>query len=451
MRDFYQKIEVLILAAGKGTRMCSQTPKVLHKILGKTFMERTLDSISFLGLDSVSVVLGSQKELIQPQLPSKVRTIHQQKQLGTGHAVKQSLEYLSAEYVLILPGDIGLIRESTVKALLERASKTQSPLLVATFEPEEAGAFGRIVRGPDNKVLRITEMLDCSEQELAISEVNAGIYLVKRDFLESAIAKIESRNKKGEFYLTDIVEQASEAEAFVISPPELASGANTIYELFLLENYLKAEIGKELMMSGVRLESLTNLHIEEGVSIGADSYLAGGVKIIGASVLEPGVIVETGVVISGSYIESGAHLKAHSVISDSRVGKNSSVGPFAHLRPGTHLESDVKVGNFVETKKSHLKSGAKAGHLSYLGDSVVGERANIGAGTITCNYDGKDKFETKIGADSFIGSNSSLVAPVEVGSKAFVAAGSVITRDVPKGGLGVARSRQTNKDSWRKK
>ena len=314
--------------------------------------------------------------------------------------------------------------------------------------------FGRILRDESGKVTAIREDKDCSEAEKSINEVNSGIYILKRELLESVIGEVNTDNSQGEFYLTDIIELSSKHGKNVQSlnwgrPSDLA-GANNRLELSQLELIRRLEITSELLLQGVSIQDKTQVFIDENVSVGKDSFLGAGTHLLGNTKIGEGVFFEGYSRVEDSQIDNGVRIKLSCHIEESTVGVNSQVGPFAHLRPGSKLGENVKVGNFVETKKAELKDGVKAGHLSYLGDATISEDANIGAGTITCNYDGKNKHKTTVGKDSFIGSNSCLVAPVNIGDKAYIAAGSVITKDVPDKALGVGRARQTNKDNYNK-
>ena len=455
MKEIITNSEALVLAAGKGVRMCSDKPKVLHEVCGQSLVGRTLNCLSEAGLKNISVVIGSGAELVRAEIESvnsNAKTVLQTEQLGTGHAVQVALPELSKDYILILPGDVPLLKSEIIEAAFNAVAETAADLLVLTFFPDDPAAFGRMVRDADGNLQGIKEAKDCSEEELEIAEVNSGIYLLKRELLEKGLQGLSSDNAQGEIYLTDIVSYGAEKgyklEGLAVEDPSQLAGANNRAELSELELFRRLEIAEELMLSGVGVESPAELFVDEGVRVGKDSFLGAGVHLKGQTTLGEGVVVQGYSSIENSQIASGAKIKFSSVIEDSEVGANSNIGPFAHLRPGSMIGKDVKVGNFVETKKAILKDGVKAGHLSYLGDATIEEEVNIGAGTITCNYDGKNKHKTEIGKNSFIGSNSCLVAPVKVGEEAYIGAGSVITKEVPSKALGIGRAKQSNKENW---
>jgi len=437
--------------------MCSDRPKVLHTVCGRSLVARTIDCLSEAGLKNISVVVGSGAEAVSKEVASinpSAKTILQKEQNGTGHAVQVALPELTQDYVFILPGDVPLLKSDVVESAFLAMSESKADLVLLTFCPEDPAAFGRILRNDKGELLEIREAKDCSDEQLDVPEVNSGIYLLKKTLLEKALEGLSSDNAQGEIYLTDIISYASskglKLETLMVEDPVQLAGANNRAELSELELYRRIEIAEELMLAGVDVESPTELFVDEGVKVGRDSFLGAGVHLKGQTTLGKGVRIDAYSFIENSKIADGARVKLSCSIEDSEVGPNSNVGPFAHLRPGSVLGSNCKVGNFVETKKSILKDGVKAGHLTYLGDSVVEKEVNIGAGTITCNYDGKNKHQTKIGEKSFIGSNSCLVAPVSVGKDSYIGAGSVITEDVPDKSLGLGRARQTNKEAWDK-
>ena len=457
MKEILSNSEALVLAAGKGVRMCSEKPKVLHPVCGQSLIARTLNCVAAAGVEKVTVVVGSGADLVSEEVKKvspAAATVLQKEQNGTGHAVQIALSALSKDYVLILPGDVPLLKSGIIESAFIGLSKSEADLVVLTFCPEDAAGFGRMVRDSDGNLTSIREAKDCSAEELDIKEVNSGIYLLKRSLLEEALAGLDNNNAQGEIYLTDIIAYASKkglklATSLVENPDHLA-GANNRLELSELERARRIEIAEELLLSGVSVEAADQLFVDEGITVGKDSYLGAGVHLKGNTTIGSGVVIDGYSFIENSKIANGVRIKSSCSIEDSEVGANSSVGPFAHLRPGSKLGANVKVGNFVETKKAILKDGVKAGHLTYLGDATIEEEVNIGAGTITCNYDGENKHQTVVGKNSFIGSNSCLVAPVNVGSDSYIAAGSVITDDVPDESLGLGRARQTNKVDWKK-
>ena len=449
----------ILLAAGKGTRMCSSLPKVLHKVCGQTLLERSLRAFAGLDCSELILVLGSGESEIRAELEELsvpgLKIVRQEKQLGTGDAARCAFEALDKTDldVIIAPGDIPLLRTETLAAGLE--SHGESAVSFLSFEALDPTGFGRVLRDSDNSVQAIVEHKDCSEAQLSVREVNSGIYFTSRCLLGEALESLTNENSQGEYYLTDIVSFAvakgSKVSAHKVLNPRDVAGANTRLELGLLEQYRRLEINAALMLSGVSFEDPNSAYIDEGIEVGRDSFIGAGTRLKGSSRLGEEVHIEGDCLIENCSVGDKTRVKIGCSLEDSVIGKDCSIGPFAHLRPNTLLEDDVKVGNFVETKKAELKTGVKAGHLSYLGDAVIHPRVNIGAGTITCNYDGEKKHQTTIRADSFIGSNSCLVAPVNLGEGAYVAAGSTITKDVPSGALAFGRSRQSNKTNWKKR
>lgn len=454
-------VDALVLAAGKGTRMYSNVPKVLHKVCGSSLLARTISSVSKAKLENLHVVVGHEAELVKAALDKigvelglSINPIVQTEQNGTGHAVQVAMPDLSSDAVLILPGDVPLLEAETLASLVEKYNSSKADIAFLTFCLDDPAQFGRVLRDESGQVQLIREAKDCSDSEIKINELNSGIYLINRELLGRCLGSLNTDNAQGELYLTDVIEMAVKegktVEAHIVEDAEQLAGANNQLELAELEREAFLRNIRRHQLAGLRAQAPEQTFVEEGVSFGKDCYLASGVQISAGSKIGDNVSIESGAVIKNSSIGSGSTIKAGSYVVDSTVGPDCNLGPYAHLRPGSVLESDVKVGNFVEVKKSTLKSGAKAGHLSYLGDAVLGERTNVGAGTITCNYDGENKHQTIVGEDSFIGSNTCLVAPVQLGDKSYVGAGSAITKDVPGGALAVARSRQTNKENWKK-
>lgn len=430
-----EKLNVIILAAGKGTRMKSALPKVLHKLCGKTLIDRAVSVARELNPEKIVLVLGEGRELVEKEV-SNVTITYQEEQKGTGDAARVGLEACDGN-VLILPGDAPLIKSEILKKLDQTATVS-----LLSFNAKNPTGFGRI------DGLKIVEEKDADLKQKKITEVNSSIYLTNTDFLKEAISSLSTKNSQGEYYLTDIVEYAASKGEKVsivnIGDSEELLGANTREELSRLEEIRRAEINSFHMKNGVSFEDPSAAYIDEGVEIGADSYIGSNTRLKGATKIGERVYFEGDSLVIDSTIAAGSKIKLGSRIENSTIGEKVSVGPFSQLRPGTVLDSEVKVGNFVEVKNSHLKKGVKAGHLSYLGDSELGEEVNVGAGTITCNYDGKNKHKTKIEEGVFIGSNTSLVAPLEIGKNALIGAGSVITKNVPENHLAIERSQQKN-------
>lgn len=444
-------INVVVLAAGKGTRMKSSKPKVLHRVCGLSLLERVIRASAQEGVSRIVVVVGYRRDLvavevekISQKLGVEIVLAHQEVQNGTGGAAQSAMEHLSGDCsdVMIVPGDSPLIK----KRSLQELCSVDDALTLLTQKLEEPTGFGRIIRDDNGKVLKIIEQKDCSEEEAKVQEVNTSFYMVRREVLSEALSKLTSNNAQNELYLTDIIEHARasgvEVKAVVSSFGDDLTGANSIVELSRLEAVCQKEIIEKHMNSGVSFESPLSVVIGEDVEIGADTVVGPGVKLTGTSQIGGNVTIEGSCLVNDSKILSETRLRWGCYINEASVGERVVLGPYAHLRPGTELKSEVKIGNFVETKKTLVGAGAKINHLSYVGDAEVGAGANIGAGTITCNYDGFVKAKTVIGENSFIGSNTALVAPVEVGEGAYVGAGSVITKDVPKDSLGLTRAEQ---------
>lgn len=453
------EFQAIILAAGKGTRMKSEQAKVLHDVVGKPMIGHVVDAALAAGATRVVAVLGHQIEDVTAWLKVRygntVKVARQDEQRGTGHAIWSARQWLQEDAppcTLILSGDVPNLSSNSISDFVERSSDSTMGLITATLS--DPARYGRIVRNASNEVARIVEYKDATPNELQINEVNAGIYLVRSDFLLAALKTLcdsPPDNEAGEYYLTDVVEMAAQTGSvfpFAIADAAEVSGVNTRVDLAKAEAYARLRINTHWMESGVTLKDPENTYIGADALLEFDVTLHPGVMVDGRSVVGSGTVIESGCVIRDSTIGKHTHIKPHSVITDSTVGDSTDIGPFAHIRPDSHVGNHCKVGNFVEIKKTTLQDGAKASHLTYLGDAVVGEKANIGAGTITCNYDGKSKHQTVIGQGAFIGSNSALVAPVTIGDGAYIGAGSVITSDVPAGALGVARGRQQNIENW---
>ncbi|MDD2943235.1 MAG: bifunctional UDP-N-acetylglucosamine diphosphorylase/glucosamine-1-phosphate N-acetyltransferase GlmU [bacterium] len=461
-------LEVIVLAAGKGTRMCSRRPKVLHSVCGRSMVERVARAVAGIStIDPVNTparivfVVGYCAEEVEAEISRlksleefqgiELLTVLQSEQKGTGHAVQVAMPQLGKEArrVLILPGDVPLLCSKTLSLLFASAPR---PLSVMSCEHPEPLGFGRILRNTSGEPYGIVEHRDASEAERQILEINSGIYLAEKEFLSQALSNLESNNAQGELYLTDIVSFAAREHLpveVVLAPSHIElSGANSIAELSELEEIQRKRIIENHMNAGVTFVSPNQVVVDEGVKIGADTLIGLNSRLLGDTVIGAGVLIEGDGLIVDSTVADGARLLLGCYIEASQIDSGCVIGPYAHLRPGTRLESGVKIGNFVETKKSLLRRGSKVNHLSYIGDAEVGEDANVGAGTITCNYDGLKKSRTIIGAKAFIGSNTSLVAPVEVGPGAIVGAGSVVTKNVPENALAVTRAEQRNISGW---
>ncbi|WP_313550524.1 bifunctional UDP-N-acetylglucosamine diphosphorylase/glucosamine-1-phosphate N-acetyltransferase GlmU [Pseudomonas sp.] len=446
-------LEIVILAAGQGTRMRSALPKVLHPIAGKAMLGHVIDRARELAPQKIHVVIGHGAETVKQRLAADdLNFVVQQEQLGTGHAVAQALPNLSAERVLILYGDVPLIETSTLERLLEQVSAQQLALL--TVELADPTGYGRILRDNRGEVYAIVEHKDADATQKAIREGNTGILAVPGERLGEWLGRLSNSNAQGEYYLTDVIAMAvSDGLRVATAQPDDAmevQGANDRKQLADLERHYQWRAAQALMTQGVTLLDPTRFDLRGQVQTGRDVTIDINVILSGTVVIEDNVEIGPNCVIHNSTLKRRAVIKANSHLDGAVVGEGADVGPFARLRPGSVLEARVHVGNFVELKNAHLNEGSKAGHLSYLGDAVLGKNCNVGAGTITCNYDGANKYRTEIGNDVFIGSNSSLVAPVTLGDGATTAAGSTITENVPAQTLALGRARQVNKPDWQR-
>ncbi len=446
-------LEIVILAAGQGTRMRSALPKVLHPVAGNSMLGHVIHSARQLDPQRIHVVIGHGADAVRERLAADdLNFVLQDKQLGTGHAVAQAVPFISADTVLILYGDVPLIEVETLQRLLKQVGPEQLGLL--TVELDDPTGYGRIVRDADGKVVAIVEQKDADEATRAITEGNTGILAVPGKRLGDWTGRLSNNNAQGEYYLTDVIAMAvSDGLIVATEQPHDAmevQGANDRKQLAELERHYQLRAGRRLMAQGVTLRDPARFDVRGEVTVGRDVLIDINVILEGRVVIEDDVVIGPNCVIKDSTLRKGAVIKANSHLDGAVMGEGSDAGPFARLRPGTVLEARAHVGNFVELKNAHLGQGAKAGHLTYLGDAVIGARTNIGAGTITCNYDGVNKHKTIMGEDVFIGSNNSLVAPVDISSGATTAAGSTITQDVDPSQLAVGRARQKKIDGWKR-
>ena len=446
-------IHTIILAGGRGTRMLSQNAKVLQKLASKTMLQHILVSAKQVS-DKISVVVGFDKEGVEEEishLSINAKTYQQKKQIGTADAVKAVIDEINdSEKVLILYGDVPLIKASTLNNLCS----TEGDIAILTTLLKNPTGYGRVVKDSSNLVTRIVEEKDATDMQKEINEIFTGILVAPGKALKELIPLINNENAAQEYYLTDLIGIASE-KGFKInaqdSPKSETMGANNRLEQEELERVLRNMNAEDLLKAGATLIDKSRIDIRGNVEVGADCVI--DVNVIFEGDVELGDNVEIGAnsVISDTKIDKGTKILPFSHIVQSNIGKDCSIGPYARLREGSIIENEAKIGNFVETKKSTIGKSSKANHFSYLGDAQIGDNVNIGAGTITCNYDGKDKHKTNIGEGSFIGTNSSLVAPINIGKNAYVGAGSTITKDIPDDALGVGRSKQINKENWSKK
>jgi bifunctional UDP-N-acetylglucosamine pyrophosphorylase/glucosamine-1-phosphate N-acetyltransferase len=446
-------LDIVILAAGQGTRMRSALPKVLHPVAGDSMLGHVIHSARKLSPKGIHVVIGHGADAVQERLAADdLNFVMQEKQLGTGHAVAQALPELTAETVLILYGDVPLIEVETLQRLLKRVNPEQLGLL--TVNLDDPTGYGRIVRDEQNRVCAIVEHKDATDAQKAITEGNTGILAVPGKRLADWLGRLSNNNAQGEYYLTDVIAMAvTDGLVVATEQPHDAmevQGANDRKQLAELERHYQLREARRLMALGVTLRDPARFDVRGEVTVGRDVLIDINVILEGRVVIEDDVVIGPNCVIKDSTLRKGVVIKANSHLDGAIMGEGSDAGPFARLRPGSVLEAKAHVGNFVELKNAHLGEGVKAGHLSYLGDTVIGARTNIGAGTITVNYDGANKHKTLIGEDVFIGSNNSLIAPVQIGDGSNTAAGSTITQDVDKSQLAVGRARQRNIDGWKR-
>ncbi|MBB1488352.1 bifunctional UDP-N-acetylglucosamine diphosphorylase/glucosamine-1-phosphate N-acetyltransferase GlmU [Oceanospirillum sediminis] len=445
--------DIVILAAGQGTRMRSSLPKVLHTIAGQPMVEHVIRQAQAISDSRIHLVTGHGSDQVRDALADyDINYIMQTEQLGTGHAVAQALPALTeGSRVLILYGDVPLTPADVMQSMLNNVTENSMSLL--TVELENPHGYGRIVRTA-GAITAIVEHKDASESQRSIREINTGIMAVSQSHLARWLPELSCDNAQGEYYLTDIIAMAAKEKVAVVgSQPEFeqqVQGVNNRLQQAELERWYQLQQALVLMESGVSLADPARIDVRGTLTAGQDCFIDINTLFEGQVVLGNGVIVGANCVLKNCTVEEGTVIEPNSMIDQSKVAENCRIGPFARLRPQTELAAGAKIGNFVETKKSQIGAGAKVNHLTYIGDAEIGERANIGAGTITCNYDGVNKFKTKVGADAFIGSNSALVAPVSIGEKAVIGAGSTITKDVSDYALSVARGRQISKDNWKK-
>ncbi len=427
---------VIILAAGKGTRMKSQKPKVLHEICGKSMIGHVLDTASFMAPEHIVTVLSSGMGEVADSISALSASVIQKEQLGTGDAVKPALEKLKDfdGNILILYADTPLITRETLIHMLQ--SLEVADVVVLGFRPQDPAEYGRLVVNDAGELESIVEFKDASEEERYIDLCNSGVFAANAAVLQEFVAKIDNKNAKGEYYLTDLISLAKNAGkkcTYVEGNEDEVLGVNNRVQLSEAEYIFQQRLRYKVMVEGATLIDPETVYFSYDTIIGEDVIIHQNVSF------GPGVSIESGVVI-----------KPFCHIEGARIKSGASVGPFARIRPGTEIGLDAHIGNFVEVKKSKIGKGVKIGHLSYIGDAEIGEKSNIGAGTVTCNYDGYNKYTTKIGKSVFVGSNSALIAPVDIGDKAFIGAGSTITKSISSESLAVARNKQINKENWSK-
>jgi bifunctional UDP-N-acetylglucosamine pyrophosphorylase / glucosamine-1-phosphate N-acetyltransferase len=451
------QIAIVIMAAGKGTRLKSKRAKVLHEIGGKALLQHVVDAATqVVPPKDVFAVVGHQAELVQSAVQgSGIRFIHQDEQRGTGHALQCAEQATRGyEHILVLSGDVPLLKPSTILALRDFHMQHHAAMTILTAQPQDPAGYGRVLRKRAGRaeVSAIVEQKSLQPGQESIREINSGIYAFRRESLYEHIGWLRDNNAHQELYLTDmaaILTRAGEpVVAFEASNPVEVLGANTIAEMMELDRALRFETARQLMANGVIILRPDTSVIDSGVEVGADTVIEPYVQLLGKTQIGSHSRIRSYSVLDNMTVGEHVTIRQHCVLADSFIEAGAQVGPFAHIRPGSILGEGAHVGNFVETKKVRLGKGSKANHLSYLGDAEIGEGVNIGAGTITCNYDGHNKHRTLIGDGVFVGSDSTLVAPIVIGNGAYIAASSCITEDVPEDALALGRSRQVTKPGW---
>jgi bifunctional UDP-N-acetylglucosamine pyrophosphorylase/glucosamine-1-phosphate N-acetyltransferase len=450
-------LAVIVLAAGKGTRLKSSLAKVLHKAGGRTLVEHIVRSCEPLKARETVVVVGHQAEEVTAVVePLGAVTVLQQPQNGTGHAIQVAKRTLGrAKFALVLPGDAPLVRTDTLKALIATHRNGNAAATILSAVVADPTGYGRVVRKSETAVSAIVEESQLTDEQREINEINSAIYCFTLEDLWPALAQVKPNNKHRELYLTDAVAMMSSKGETVLAQVAGDSrevlGCNTRADLAEVDRIFREWKRNELMDAGISIQLPETVLIDPDVSAGEDTVIEAGVQLLGKTKLGARCSVKTGSVLIDATLGDDVTVEPHCAVTESRLDDHVTIGPFARLRPGNHLKAGARVGNFVELKKSTVGEGSKAMHLSYLGDAKIGSKTNIGAGTITCNYDGFEKFPTTIGNKVFIGSDSALVAPVRIGDGAYIAAGSTITENVPADSLGIARGRQANKPGWASK
>ncbi len=463
MSDKESKFAIAILAAGKGTRLKSKYPKVLHEIAGKPLLGHVVDAAKRVVPSSqIFAIIGHDAERVRQAMQSSgIQFVEQKEQRGTGHAIMQTRDALQGfDDVLVLSGDVPLIRRETIEQVLEFHRQQAAAMTILTTEPEDPFGYGRVFRKNSgdretNEVERIIEQKQLTPEQLGRREINSGIYAFRVKQLFANLDKLTTDNPHGEYYLTDIAAILSKAGEKVVAvradDATEVLGVNTRHELALLDGYLRNKKCQELMSAGVSIFKPETCLIDTDVEVGADTVIEPFVQLLGDTKIGGECRIRSYSVVTNSTLGNNVLLRHGSIVDQSKVADGALLGPYCHLRPGSDIGESAHIGNFVETKKAKVGKGSKANHLTYLGDAEIGSGVNIGAGTITCNYDGVNKFGTVIGDNVFVGSDTTLVAPIEIGKGAYVGAASCVTENVPEDALAVARGRQVNKEGWAKR
>lgn len=447
------KLSVVILAAGKGTRMYSDLPKVLHNIAGKPMVKHVIDTAKQLNADNIHLIYGHGAELLQQRLADEpVNWVLQAEQLGTGHAMQQAAPFFADdENIVMLYGDAPLITAETLQKLI--AAKPENGIALLTAHLDDPTGYGRIIR-QDGNVVAIVEQKDASPEQLAIQEVNTGVMVSSGASFKKWLAKLDNNNAQGEYYMTDVIKFANQDGCQVVAVPASdimeVEGSNNRLQLAELERYYQRKQAEKLLLAGVSLRDPNRFDLRGEILHGKDVEIDVNVIIEGNVKLGDRVKIGAGCIIKDCVIGDDVEIKPYSVFEDALIGEQAQIGPFSRLRPGTELAAETHIGNFVEVKKSHIGKGSKVNHLSYVGDSEIGSNCNIGAGVITCNYDGANKFKTIIGDDVFVGSDSQLVAPVKIANGATIAAGTTVTKNIAQDELVISRVPQRHIQGWQR-
>ena len=447
-------LSIIILAAGRGTRMMSNWPKVLHHLAGKPMLQHVVDTSKTLNPEQIIVVVGHKSELVKEVMSGQsLNFIEQKELLGTGHAVAQCLPVLIfGNDVLVLTADVPLISQGTISSLLLASKETDVNVL--SFMPGNPFCYGRIVRNSDQNVCAIVEQKDANESEQNIIESNSGIIFIMGNRVKQLIGLLDNKNAQSEYYLTDIIKHASviglKVDAMICTNADEVNGVNNQLQLSEVERIYQQRQSYRLMSEGVKLYDPQRIDIRGQLTVGKDVVIDINCIFEGDVYLADNVHIGAGCIITNSIIEANSKILPMTMIDKSTIGHNAVIGPFSRLRPGTDCSDNTKIGNFVETKKASINAGSKVNHLSYIGDAIIGKNVNIGAGTITCNYDGVNKFQTIIEDDVFIGCDTQLVAPVKIGKGSTIGAGSTIIRNTPEKKLTLSRSKQKTISSWKR-
>ncbi|MEJ6348053.1 bifunctional UDP-N-acetylglucosamine diphosphorylase/glucosamine-1-phosphate N-acetyltransferase GlmU [Holzapfeliella sp. He02] len=447
---------IIILAAGQGTRMKSKRYKVLHEILGRSMVDHVLTQVEKLNPQNIVTVVGHGADEVKKALGDRTQYVLQAEQLGTGHAVMQAAELLKDKTgsTIVANGDTPLLTAETFEKLFESHQQLQAKATVLTAKAPNPSGYGRVIRNEDNEVVKIVEQKDASEAEKRIDEINTGVYCFDNQALFEALSKVTNDNAQNEYYITDVIEilksQGEVISAYQMPDFDESMGVNDRLALSQATKVMRNRINKKHLLNGVTIVDPENTYIDVDVEIGADTVIEPGVYLQGQTTIGESCVITTGSKIVDSQLADNVTIHS-STIEESVMESHTDAGPYAHLRPQSHIKEYAHIGNFVEIKKAVIGEHTKVGHLTYVGDATLADHINIGCGVVFVNYDGVQKFHTTVGSHSFIGSSSNIVAPVDIADHAFVAAGSTITKDVPKHAMGIARQKQTNKeDFWKR-